>query len=399
MAENQTKYLPNEATRQFVREHADADVRQLALHNAGKKAVNLPLALDQIAGRQYARHKLPIWSQVDDIVYPPHLSLEQCSSEATARYKAKILNDCTLVDLTGGMGVDCYFMAQSFDNAVYVECQPHLCEIAKHNFHLLDCDKIKVVNSDAEEYLHNMKPVDLIFIDPARRDNAGRRTYGIEDCTPDVAQLAPELLAKAHTVMIKLSPMLDVTQVLNTLPHVTDIHIVSVTGECKELLVLMSANSAGGTQIHCVNDDEVFTYQQGQDNVNANIWDGQSHKSLYVYEPNASIMKAGCFSILAARNNMQVMSHDSHLLVSDKYVDKFPGRAFMVDAISSMNKGELKQALGGITQANVAVRNFPMRADELARRLHLKDGGKTYIFGTTTASGHHVILICKKVNN
>lgn len=389
--------LPDDATWQFVRDNSEADVRQLALRSAGSSPVNLPLALDQIAGRQYARRKLPSWSVMDDIVYPPHLSLEQCSSEATARYKASLVAGDTLVDLTAGFGVDCFFMAQKFHNAVAVECQPHLCEIAKHNFKLLNCDKIKVVNSDAVDYLHSMQPVDVIFIDPARRDTAGRRTYGIADCTPDVAKLAPELLEKSGKVMIKLSPMLDVVQVINTLPGVTDVHIVSVASECKELLVIMCKETAGPVMIHCVNDDVIFTCVRDNNEIIVKHWDEQCESARFVYEPNASIMKAGCFNQVANRYGLTQVSNDSHLFISDKYVDEFPGRTFIIDAITSMNKGELKHALSGIIKANVTVRNFPLRANELAKKLHLKDGGDTYIYGTTTASGKHLLLICHKI--
>lgn len=387
-----------DATWQWIRENADADVRQLALRAPHDSSINVPFALDQIAGCQYARRKLPSWSAIDNIIYPAHLSLEQCSSEATARYKASLVSGDTLVDLTAGFGIDCFFMSQKFRLAVAVELQSHLCAIAKHNFQLLDCDKINVINGDAESYLHHMtEAVDVIYIDPARRDTAGRRTYGITDCTPDVTKLAPELLNKSRVVMIKLSPMLDISQVLTTLPSVTDVHIVSVAGECKELLVIMSPTPTGDVVIHCVNDGNVFDYCRNDTTCSTTPWNEQCDSARFVYEPNASIMKAGCFSQVAHRFGITPISNDSHLFVSDKYTDEFPGRTFAVDFISTMNKSELKNALASITHANVAVRNFPMRADELAKRLRLKDGGDTFIFGTTTASGKRIILVCHKV--
>ena len=389
----------NEATLQYALAHADDDVRQLALRGCKDPMVNLPLALQQIEGRQTARRKLPAWAANDGIVYPPHLSLEQCSSEATARYKASLVSGDSLVDLTAGFGVDCYFMAQAFRHAVAVELQHHLCEIAKYNFHLLNCDKIEVINGDAETYLNQMKPTDVIFIDPARRDTAGRRTYGIADCTPDVTHLAPTLLEKARTVMIKLSPMLDISQVIATLPCVTDVHIVSVAGECKELLVLMSATSIGNVVIHCINDGKTFDFHCNDEVGNITFWNEQCETARFVYEPNASIMKAGCFNQVANHYGVTPVSSDSHLFVSDKCVDELPGRTFVIDAITMMNKGELKKSLEGITHANVAVRNFPMRADELQKRLRLKDGGNTFIFGTTTASGRHIIMLCHKISN
>lgn len=386
----------NEATTRFVREHAGQDVRRLALLAARFPGVDMPFALDQIAGRKTARRKLPSWASVDGVVFPPHLSLEQCSSELTARYKASLLAGKTLVDLTGGMGVDCFFMAQSFSNAVYVERQQHLCSIAEHNFHLLHCDNIRVVNDDSTQYLLEMPSADVIYLDPARRDNDGRRTYGIADCTPDVTALADVLLSKAPVVMVKLSPMLDVSQALSTLPAVSDVHIVSTGGECKELLVIMRRNHTGTTAIHCVNDDSVFTFNHESTQPSVGLWDGQWHEGLLLLEPNPSVMKAGCFNHVAAHYNLQVVSHDSHLFISDKVADGFSGRTFIIDSVTSMNKAELRHTLATLQRANVAVRNFPLRAADLARRLRLKDGGDTYIFGTTTSTGKHLLLLCHK---
>lgn len=394
--------LINEVTRNFVAAHANDDVRRLALSTTPQPGVDLRVALDQISGRQCARTKLPTWAATEGIIYPPHLSLEQCSSEAAARYKASLVSGNTLVDLTGGMGVDCFFLSQTFNTTTYVERQASLCSIALHNFHLLNNDKIEVVNADAVEHLNHMAPVDTIYIDPARRDTDGRRTYGIAQCTPDVAALATLLLTKARRVLVKLSPMLDVSEVMNTLPQVAQVHIVSIGGECKELLVIMSRESTHSEpSVHCVNDDDIFTYNLDDDVARAPLWDEtiSTQSPVFLYEPNASIMKAGCFDRLAIRLGMKLMSRDSHLLVADKPCDKFPGRGFIVKRTSSLNKRDIKQALAGITAANVAVRNFPMRAAELAKRLRLADGGQTYIFGTTTAQGKHIILVCEKITS
>ena len=385
----------NEATRLYIREHTGEDVRRLALQPR-RHDVDMPFALDQIAGREVARHKLPSWAAIDGIVYPPHLALEQCSGEAAARYKASLVGGGKLVDLTGGLGVDFSFMSRGFQRAIYVECQRSLCEIAVHNFRLLGFDNVEVVKADGVQLLEDLNPVDVIYLDPARRDSAGQRTYSIADCTPDVLAMADSLLAKASTVMVKLSPMLDVSHVLATLPCVTDVHIVSTGGECKELLVLMRRDAEVPVMIHCVNDGKDFAYQWGGAAPAAELWDGVWHDGMFLYEPNPSVMKAGCFSIVAAHYGMQQVSSDSHLLISDKYTDDFNGRRFVVDAVTSMNKTELKRALAGVCQANVAVRNFPMRAADLAKRLGLKDGGDTYIFGTTTASGSHILFLCHK---
>lgn len=386
----------NEATWRFVSEHAGGDIRQLALQASRYPDVDMPFALNQIAGREMARRKIPHWAATEGLIYPPHLPMEQCSGEETARYKASLVNGDTLVDLTGGLGVDFSLMARKFSRAIYVEQQADLCQIASHNIALLGIDNFSVVNSDAENFLHTIASADVIYLDPARRDVDGRRTYGMAECTPDVAQLAPELLRKAPMVMVKLSPMLDVSQVISSLPMVSDIHIVSTGGECKELLVIMRRDFNHAPTIHCVCDGHDYAYQWKSDAPPADVWDGTWHTGICLFEPNPSVMKAGCFAHVANRYGLQVVSQDSHLFVSDKSIHDFTGRVFSIDAVTTMNKNELRHALAGMDRANVAVRNFPLRATELAKRLRLKDGGDAYVFGTTTASGRHVILICSK---
>ena len=355
----------------------------------------MAVAIQQIAGRQAACTKLPSWAAIDGIVYPPHLSMEQCSSEQTARYKAALVKGRTLTDLTGGLGVDFAFMARGLEHATYVERQPHLCEMARHNLPLLGLPEAEVVCGDGVEYLKHMAEVDTLYLDPARRDAAGNRVYGLADCTPDVSAIAPTLLSKPRTVIIKLSPMLDLQQALRQLPHVEQVHIVAVRGECKELLVVMRRDHDGDVAVYCVNDDQSFHYTLGQEGSSAPIWDETlPPQGLWLYEPNAAIMKAGCHDLLTTRLGLQVVSHDSHLMVVDHRVDDFPGRVFSIEAISSMNKRELKALLQGITHANVAVRNFPLRAPDLTRRLKVKDGGDCYLFGTTTATKKHIIIKC-----
>ncbi|MBQ3754471.1 MAG: RsmD family RNA methyltransferase [Prevotella sp.] len=377
----------------FIRQNADADVRQLALRGTKDPEVDLPFALDQIAGRQTARHKLPSWAAIDGIVYPPHLSMEQCSSEQTARYKASLIGSGgTMVDLTGGFGVDFSFLARGFQRAVYVECQEQLCAIARENFRLLGLSQAEVVCGDSTDYLQAMSPVDVIYADPARRDNHGARTYGISDCTPDVLALRDLLLSKARQVLLKLSPMLDWRKAVSDLgeQYVHEVHIVSVGNECKELLLLLGSGS--GQRLLCVNDDQVFepTAQIAQAPQTA-------HSPHYLYEPNASIMKAGCFTELSQLYGVVPIAHDSHLFVSADHVSGFPGRSFQIDAVTTMNKRDLKETLQGLTQANITVRNFPLSVAELRRRLKLSEGGSTYIFATTLATGDRRLFVCHKV--
>lgn len=387
-----------QATINFVKEHAADDVQRLALEVRKHPEVDARFALDQIAGRQKSRTKLPSWAEVDALIFPPSVSMEQCSSEATASYKSSLVSGESLVDLTGGFGVDFSFLANRFSSAVYVERQEHLCHIAEHNFKVLGLSHVQVVNDDAEHYLATMPVVDLIYLDPARRDGAGNRVFRLDDCTPNVVQLLDLLLTKGRQVMIKLSPMLDVSQALRQLSGVSEVHIVSVAGECKELLLLLSAKHEGDVKIVCVNDGQTFTYRLGEPVVMPMQWSGElpAEGDLYLYEPNASMMKAGCFGQLAQRYGLQAVAQQSHLFVAERPISDFQGRKFVVNDITTLNSKELKQKLAGITQANVAVRNFPLKAAELAKRLRLKDGGSVYIFGTRLTNGKNVLLLCEK---
>ncbi len=397
--------MRNEETIQFVREHREEDVRMLALKARRDGEVDLPWALDQIQGWQTARRKLPTWAAIDGIVYPPHLSMEQCSSEQTAIYKCGIVSRLPeryhgmLIDLTGGFGVDFAFMSKCFEHAVYVERQEHLCETARHNFRLLGLNHASIIHGEAEgvlDDLGNNPSSTLIYLDPARRDSNSSRTYAIADCTPNVLELRDRLFKAADHVLIKLSPMLDWHKAMSDLgERVAEVHIVSAANECKELLILLSAVPKSDPVIHCVNDDQSLIYSPSEDTGSPTLADGEN--AAYLYEPNASIMKAGCFGLLTERFPVKALASDSHLFVSDAPVEDFPGRRFAITSITTMNKKELGRALSGITRANIATRNFPMTAQQLRQRLRLQDGGDTYIFGTTITSGEHRLYICNKL--
>jgi hypothetical protein len=254
-------------------------------------------------------------------------------------------------------------------------------------------DQVKVRCGNGVDFLHTMNHADLIFIDPARRDEHGGRTYGIADCTPNVLELRNELLAKSDRVMIKLSPMLDWRKAVEDLKPVNEVHIVSVDNECKELLLVLS-ETAKPLQVFCVNDDQVFAFMPAS--TQSPSLPSLPSSFLFLYVPNASIMKAGCFKDLAERFQIAPLDKNSHLFVSDREVPEFPGRCFVIDKMTSMNKREQKEALTGIRQANIAVRNFPLSVAELRKRLKLQDGGDTYIFATTVADKGHQLLICHK---
>ena len=390
----------NEQTQRFIRENANKDIRTLALSGSKYPDVDIPFALDQIAGRQTARKKIPRWAAIDDVVYPPHLSMEQCSSEQTALYKASMVEGETLVDLTGGFGVDFSFMSCGFKKSIYVERQKHLCEIADSNFGVLKLTGANVVCGDGVEYLETLDHVSWIYLDPARRNEHGGKTYAISDCMPDVTEIKDLLLAKADKVMVKLSPMLDWRKAVADLGNcVSEVHIVSVDNECKELLLIMQREAAE-LKVVCVNNDEVFVFGSSDDTFRSEgvkEWRSDATESTYLYEPNASIMKAGCFAELERAFGARQVERNSHLFVSEHFIEDFPGRRFRVEKVTTLNKKDIKNALDGIVKANITVRNFPMSVEQLRKRLKIKEGGSDYIFATTLMDKSHVLLLCSRL--
>ena len=417
-------------TAEFIREYRERDIRQLALQANRFPDVDMPYALDQIQGWQIARRKLPKWAACDGVIFPPHLSMEQCSSEPTAQYKLNLAMEWTtlnselstqncrrqqfktqnskfktstrMTDLTGGFGVDFSFTSCAFAAATYVERNEQLCHIVEHNLPLLGLNNATVVCADAVEYLSTVEPQTMLFLDPARRDEHGAKTVMLADCTPDVVQLLPQLLEKSRFTMLKLSPMLDWHKAVDDLQGtVREVHIVSVGGECKELLLVLSTVVESELKVYCADlstasgSSSLFVYTPDSSAPVANS-KLKTQNSKFVHEPNASIMKAGCFDELAAAYGVSPVSRNSHLFLSDEPIEDFPGRSFVVERVTTMNKGELRKALVGIEKANIATRNFPLTVAELRKRLKIKDGGDVYIFATTTAEGEHLLLISRK---
>lgn len=397
-------------TAEFIREYRERDIRQLALQANRFPDVDMPYALDQIQGWQIARRKLPKWAACDGVIFPPHLSMEQCSSEPTAQYKLNLAMEWAervghasrMTDLTGGFGVDFSFTSCAFAAATYVERNEQLCHIVEHNLPLLGLNNATVVCADAVEYLSTVEPQTMLFLDPARRDEHGAKTVMLADCTPDVVQLLPKLLEKSRFTMLKLSPMLDWHKAVDDLQGtVREVHIVSVGGECKELLLVLSTVVESELKVYCADlstasdTSSLFVYTPGSSApvVNSKL---KTQNSKFLHEPNASIMKAGCFDELAAAYGVSPVSRNSHLFLSDEPVEGFPGRSFVVERVTTMNKGELRKTLAGIEKANIATRNFPLTVAELRKRLKIKDGGDVYIFATTTAEGEHLLLISRK---
>ena len=385
----------NESTKQFIRENLNADVPTLALKKA-PVGTDFSLALRQIAARQLLRKKVPEWSENEDLLFPAHLSIEQCSSEATAQYKANLLKGNAFADLTGGLGIDTYYIDRHFQKTDYVERQEELSDLARHNFSVLNT-KIEVHNETAEDYLNHCEPKDCIFIDPARRDEHGRKTVSIADCTPNVADLQDLLLQKAEKVMVKLSPMLDISKALEKLHHVKEVHVVAVANECKELDFILERGYQGEIQFVCVNllteQPEVrFTMDEERNS------SGKLAESVlkYLYEPNPAVMKAGCFKLLTQRFDVFKLHKNSNLYTSEDLISDFPGRIFEVEGWAPYNKKVKQALLQDVDKASIAVRNFPLSVAELRKALKIGDGDAIYLFATTLKGEQKIIVKTKK---
>ena len=431
-------------TSEFIAQHRMSNPRDLALQSRRYPDVDMPYALNQIQGWQTARQKLPSWAACDGVVYPPHLNMEQCSSEPTARYKQEVVgrwlsivgqsvDSARMADLTGGFGVDFSFTSRCFAEATYVERNESLCGVVSGNLPRLGISNARVVCAEAEEWLADAEPQTMLFLDPARRDEHGSKTVLIADCTPDVEALLPQLMSKSRFVVIKLSPMLDWHKAIADLQGaVCEVHIVSVGGECKELLLVLATNVKTDVQVVCIDiqpkpdSDGFYPRSEFKYSISPNENDEASANnstlnpqhstfhiqpstfnippstlniphSTFLYEPNSSVMKAGCFGEIAHAYGVSAVSSNSHLFLSADRVEGFPGREFAIDGVTTMNKRQLKQLLGDLKQANIAVRNFPLSVAELRKRLKLRDGGDAYIFATTTADGDHVLLLTHKL--
>ena len=390
--------MPNAATLAFIRQHASDDVRQLALRRAPEE-VDLRQALQQIEGRQLAARKLPAWAATDGLLFPPRLALEQCSSEATSHYKRLIAerilsSHSTFADLTAGFGVDFAALAPLFAHAIYVERHEALCQLARHNLPLLGLPRAEVRCAAAEDLLEELalSPVTLLFLDPARRDAAGRKVALIEDCTPDVCALQDKLRTAARFTLIKLSPMLDLTAALRSMRNVAEAHVVAVDGECKELLLLLAQTHEEEPLIHCVFDPKVppLTFKLSEERACTPRM--ADRLELYLYEPDASILKAGAFKLLTQRFPVRKLSADTHLYTSDLLLPDFPGRKWQILDSATFAKSDLRRLLAGVSAADLTLRGFPGNVATLRKQLHLREGGPDHFIATTLSTSSRLLL-------
>ena len=374
----------------IIRQHLNDDIYALSAKDGWYGNSDKKWLLQQIQSRQKAKSKLPSWYGNFDLLFPPPLSVEQASSELTASYKASLVAGGTLVDATGGMGVDSSFFARRFQKVVYMEMQPNLVELVRHNFGTLGLPNVEArLNPDGS--IGNLPDADCVFLDPSRRD-AGRRVFLLEECTPDLLSWWPQLTARYETVLVKLSPMYDITSAVRALDGIAEIHVVAVAGEVKELLLLANREKAGLT-VTCADiarDGTVRKATFPYDDRNRSI--GYAREvGRYLYEPAAPLMKAEVMNAEAARCGLEKLHPHSHLYTASDLVPDFFGRTFEVEATFGMGKADLKVGLPGVAKADITVRNFPMGEAELRKRLKLGAGGEITLFATTFGKKHLLI--------
>ncbi|MDE5999318.1 MAG: SAM-dependent methyltransferase [Bacteroidaceae bacterium] len=394
--------------RTFIQQHLNDDTADLLLAARRYPDVDVPFAVEQIEARRRLKGKLPEWYGNADLVMGGRVPAEQCSSEQTARYKRSIIAGKSLCDMTGGMGVDFWYMSEGMQRAIYTERQPSLCEAARHNFAALadGCHPVVDVREGDGRNLP-IPSVDVIYLDPARRAGDGSRVYAMEDCEPNVVAWQDELLAHANMVLVKLSPMADIKDVLRKLRGVTEVHVVAVKNECKEVLVKMEAPqlpqeegccNGNDVKVFCVDFKTNRTIQYSfclSDEMA--VFVSESGVGRYLYEPDVTLMKTQAFGSLCHRfNHLRQLEAGTHLMTSDELLPDFPGRIFEVEERMTFSSKLLKRLKRDIPQANIATRNFPLTADELRKKTGIKDGGEVYLFGGKVKDVGHLLLKCRK---
>ena len=400
--------MENYKTEQFIREHRTDDVRKLALASHPKD-IDIQYALTQISGWQAARIKLPLWAHTDGIIYPKHLPLEQCTSQHIAQYKASYIENLLgknlrMADLTGGFGVDCFFISRSSASTCYNEMSSELCGIARNNYKVLQRSDIAVTCGSAEDFIEHQQcnSFDLLYLDPARRGNTGQKLISIADCQPDVTVLQDDLLRISPNVMLKLSPMLDISRALTEMHHVSRVMIIGLEGECKEITLLIQRDFSGEPVIEAVDIDKEGkpeTTVSSTKNADTALplpiaVQDQLQPGTFICEPSAPYMKSTLFRTIAARTATSLLHPDTHLFWSKEKPEYFPGRIFKLEGIIPFDKRSLSSLIK--TQANLSVRNFPQTAQQLQRSLKLKDGGPRYLIATTLSDSRRILLDLRK---
>lgn len=384
----------------FIEQHLGDDVDRLLLSAHRYPGVDVPFAADQIAARKQLRLKLPEWYANMQLVMGGRVPAEQCSSEQTARYKRQLVKGDSLCDLTGGMGIDLYYMSRGLSKAIYTERQSHLCEAARHNFTVLGADNIEVREGDGRQL--GVPDVDTLYLDPARRASDGSRVYDLAECEPDVVSWQDELLSHCRRLVVKISPMADLHRVLQLMPCVSELHVVGVKNECKEILLVAEPDTVHrDVEVHCVDfrslDTIEYVYHLDEETI-AEPCLAAEGVSAFLYEPDVTLLKAGCFKSLCRRFvGLRKLDVNTHLYTSEHLIEGFPGRSFRVDDCMEFSSKLMKSLKKQIPQANITARNFPLTADQIRKKAGIRDGGEVYLFAAALQAVGNVLVSCRKV--
>ncbi len=381
---------------QFIEENLSSDIGTLALRKSPFSNIPMSILAGQIESKQKAKTKLALWYNTKNILFPSKLSIEQTSSDRCAMYKASLVKQGNLIDLTGGFGIDSYYFAQNLAHVTHLEMQEELSIIAQHNFKVLQQDNIVCHSTDSIAFLEQSQQTwDYIYLDPARRNQSKQKVFLLSDCTPDVIEHMDLLLQKTSTILIKTAPLLDIQAVINQLKYIKQVHIVALNNEVKELLWVVQKNYTGSieliavninkdkTDLFCVNFDDHCIGKYG-------------YLEQFLYEPNAAILKTGKFQCVSDKFDVKKLHQNSHLYTSED-LQEFSGRRFKIVNHYEYNKANAKQYLSNI-KANITVRNFPLKVEDIRKKWKIKEGGNTYIFFTTLQNNEKVFIICEKIN-
>ncbi|TYA78630.1 class I SAM-dependent methyltransferase [Seonamhaeicola marinus] len=389
------KALLNKEVQDYISQHIRSDVSSLLLKGIPFDTISAKDLVEQIEAKSRCIKKLPTWFNTENIYYPNKLNIEQTSSETTAKYKANLISGDSIVDLTGGFGVDCLYFSKQFKTVVHCEVNEELSKIVNHNYKQLDVKNIETVNGDGIDYLRsNAEQFDWIYIDPSRRHDSKGKVFFLKDCLPNVPEHLDLLFKSSKNILIKTSPLLDISVGLNELKHVKTIHVVALNNEVKELLWELEAEYLNTPSVQTVNLKSISEEHFGFSSINSDFVSEYSMPLTYLYEPNAAILKSGGFHQVSQQLSVYKLHQHSHLYTSADLIE-FPGRSFKIEKLVPYNKKELKKL--GIKKANVTTRNFPETVQQIRKKLGLKDGGDAYIFFTTDTSNKKVAILCSKI--
>lgn len=380
----------------FITDNLKADITKLILKGSPFKNVSIQELANQIVSKQKSEGKLGSWFQTENIYYPAKISIEQTSSEVTANYKSSLVKGNSIIDITGGFGVDCFYFSKQFKEVTHCEIDNDLSTIVQHNYKQLNTENITTISGDGLAYLKNSKKnFDCIYIDPSRRNDLKGKVFLLNDCLPNVPENIDFLFSKTNQILIKNSPILDITSTINELKFVKEIHVIALQNEVKELLFLLEKDFKETIKVKTVNigktNTESFNFNYREEGTLK-----YSEPRTYLYEPNAAILKSGGFQQITNQFEVTKLQQHSHLYTSEELIP-FPGRSFKIEHILKYDKKKIKKLIPN-NKANITTRNFPKTVAQIRTETKIKDGGSVFMFFTTNFKNELIVLICKKLS-